>query len=87
MNKKRKNVITKAKILPNKFIGKISPKNRENYSQKHSKMFYFKMRKFNNIDFSKTLNFQKTFYFYVIYNNFQKTKKFIEFGILRSIIL
>ena len=61
MNKKRKNVITKAKILPNKFIGKISPKNRENFSQKH--------------------------YNFMLYiTSFQKTKKFIEIGILRSII-
>ena len=63
MNKKRKNVITKAKILPNKFIGKISPKNREKFFRR------------------------KTFYFMLYITSFQKTKKFIEFGILRSIIL
>ena len=61
MNKKRKNVITKAKILPNKFIGKICLKYRENFSQKH--------------------------YIFMLYiTSFQKTKKFIEIGILRSII-
>ena len=61
-DQKTKNVITKKKFLPSKWIGEIFLKYRENCSQKHSKMFYFKMRKFNNIDFSKTLNFQKTFY-------------------------